>query len=98
MTRDLLPRLRRVYGAESRQFLTLRMQQARALYLDRNATLDDVQAAAKIIADTIPIAERVFGLGNPFVHNIAYLGRGVVTRSREMLAEQLASRDASRDA
>ena len=68
--RKMIPVARRVFG-ESRD-LTLRMQviNARALYADDGATLDDVHEAMTTLEDTERTTRRVMGGAHPLVAEI----------------------------
>ena len=68
--RKMIPVARRVFG-EGRD-LTLRMQliNARALYADADATLDDVREAVMTLEDTERTTRRVMGGAHPLVAEI----------------------------
>ena len=70
LMRKMIPVARRIFG-EGRD-LTLRMQMinARALYADDGATLDDVHEAMTTLEDTERTARRVLGGAHPFAVKI----------------------------
>ena len=85
LMRKMIPVARRIFG-EGRD-LTLRMEMinARALYADDGATLDDVHEAMTTLEDTERTARRVMGGAHPLVAEIgvALQGARAALRRRE---------------
>ena len=67
---SLLEKIGRTFGSDSLQNLVLRRRQARALYLDEEASLADVRRAVEILEDLSPRSNRVLGPMDPFPRRI----------------------------
>ena len=65
-----IPVARRIIGEGHRLTLKMRMNYARALYLDTDATLDDLREAVATLEDTERIARRVLGGVHPITAGI----------------------------
>ena len=63
--RKTMPIARRVLGEEHRLTLKMRKSYAGVLYLDPDATLDDLREAVATLEDAERIARRVFGGQHP---------------------------------
>ena len=63
--RKTIPVARRVLGKNHDLTLTMRMVYASALYIDTDATLDDLREAVTTLEDTGRIARRVLGGSHP---------------------------------
>ncbi len=63
--RVMIPSARRVFGACDEFTLGLRWMYAKALYLDGDATLDDLREAVKTLEDIEQTARRVLGGAHP---------------------------------
>ena len=70
--RKATPVARRVRGESNDITLRLRMNYARALFVDPGATLDDLREAVNTIEDTQRIARRVFGGAHPLTKGTEY--------------------------
>ena len=62
---SLLEKIGRTFGSDSLQNFVLRRRQARALYLDEEASLADVRRAVEILEDVSAISNRVLGPDYP---------------------------------
>ena len=95
LSRQTMPVARRVLGESNDLTLIMRMNYARALYKDDDATLDDLREAVATLEDSERIARRVLGGAYPLTTGIegalqnarAALGAretpsGVATRTR----------------
>ena len=60
-----MDKARRVLGPENVAMMSLRRSQARALYLDEEASLADVRRAVEILEDVSAISNRVLGPDYP---------------------------------
>ena len=67
LMRTSLPVARRVLGEGNEITLKMRWAYARTLYMDADATLDDVREAVTTLDDTVRIARRVLGNDHPTV-------------------------------
>ena len=65
LLRKVTPVARRVLGEEDRLTIKMRWTYAEALYLDPDATLDDLREAVATLEDAERIARRVFGGQHP---------------------------------
>ena len=65
-----MPVARRILGEGHIVTLRMRWNYAMALYLNTDATLDDVREAVTTLEDMAPIARRVFGGAYPFTSSI----------------------------
>ena len=65
LLRKTIPVARRVLGKSHDLTLTMRMVYASALYIDTDATLDDLREAVTTLEDTGRIARRVLGGSHP---------------------------------
>ena len=68
--RKTIPVARRVLGESTDLVLALRWNYAQTLYLDADATLDDLCEAEETLEDTERIARRVLGGAHPVVVGI----------------------------
>ena len=66
-----IPLSRRILGEDSDLTLRMRKGFARALYMDADATLDDLREAATTLEELETIARRVLGGAHPTTGNIA---------------------------
>ena len=80
--RKLMPVARRVLGEGHNLTLMMRWVYARALYLDTDATLDDLREAATSLEETERIARRVLGSAHPDVSSM----EGTLREARAALA------------
>ena len=83
--RKTIPVARRVLGESTDLVLALRWNYAQTLYLDADATLDDLFEAEETLEDTERIARRVLGGAHPIVVGIEKSMREVraALRARE---------------
>ena len=65
LMRKTIPVARRVLGDNDRLTLKLRCNYAQSLYLDANATLDDVREAVTTLEEIARTTRRVLGGSNP---------------------------------
>ena len=68
--RKMMPVTRRVVGESHKLTLAMRKTCARALYMDANATLDDLREAVTTFEDMERTARRVLGGAHPLVVDI----------------------------
>ena len=68
--RKMIPVARRVFGEGNRVTLTMSKVYAKALFLDTDATLDDLREAVTTLEDTERIARRVLGGNHPLTVEI----------------------------
>ena len=61
---------RRAVGESNEITLKMRFNYARALYLDTEATLDDLREAVATLGETAQVARRVLGCAHPFTEGI----------------------------
>ena len=61
---------RRAVGESTEITLKMRFNYARALYLDTEATLDDLREAVATLGETAQVARRVLGCAHPFTEGI----------------------------
>ena len=85
--RKMMPVTRRVVGESHKLTLAMRKTCARALYMDANATLDDLREAVTTLEDLERTARRVLGGAHPLVRVIERNQR----ESRDALREREAS-------
>ena len=80
-----IPVARRVLGETHEITLKMRWTYARALYVDADATLDDVREAVSTLEDTEQAARRVLGGAHPTTYGIerALENARAVLRARE---------------
>ena len=67
LLRKTMPAARRVLGEDHDLTLRMRWTHAEAIYMDADATLDDVREAVTTLDDTVRIARRVLGNDHPTV-------------------------------
>ena len=79
--RKTMPVARRVLGEEHRLTLKMRKSYAGVLYLDPDATLDDLREAVTTLEDAERIARRVLGGAHPLTADI----ERALQHSREVL-------------
>ena len=77
-----MDKARRVLGPENVAMMSLRRSQARALYLDEEASLADVRRAIEILEDVSAISNRFLGPNYPRSREI----KGDLDAAREKLA------------
>ncbi len=70
--RRTMPIARRILGEGHRLTLKMRTTYARALYLDTDATLDDIREAVTTLDDVARIARRVLGGAHPITEAIEH--------------------------
>ena len=70
LLRKTMPVARRVLGDSNDLTLTMRKVYARVLYMDGDATLDDLREAVKTLEELAPTARRVLGGANPITTDI----------------------------
>ena len=68
--RKMMPVTRRVVGESHKLTLAMRKTCARALYMDANATLDDLREAVTTLEETARTARRVLGVAHPVTEGI----------------------------
>ena len=68
--RKMMPVTRRVVGESHKLTLAMRKTCARALYMDANATLDDLREAVTMLEELERTARRVFGAAHPIASGI----------------------------
>ena len=79
--RKVIPVARRVVGESNEFTLGMRMNYAKSLYTDAEATVDDVREAVTTLEETERIARRVLGGAHPLTEGI----EGDLRRSRAVL-------------
>ena len=82
LLRKTMPVARHILGEGHRLTLKMRTTYARALYLDTDATLDDIREAVTTLEDAGRIARRVLGTQHPTAKDT----RGTLERARRRLA------------
>ena len=70
LLRKTMPAARRVLGEGDGLTLKMRCLYARALYLNPDATLDDLREAVTTLGDLAPTARRVLGGAHPMVRSL----------------------------
>ena len=70
LMRTSLPVARRVLGEGNEITLKMRWAYARALYVDADATLDDIREAVSTLEDTERVTRRVLGDTHPTTYRI----------------------------
>ena len=70
LLRKMIPLARRVYGEGRETTLRMRANYARSLYIDDDATLDDLREAVTTLEDLEHITRRVLGGAHPLVESI----------------------------
>ena len=90
LLRKTLPVARRVLGESHELTLKMRSAYAWALYLDTDATLDDLHEAVTTLEEIEPIARRVFGGAHPTTAGIErHLGLArAALRAREQPSDE----------
>ena len=93
LLRKTIPVTRRVIGEGNELTLKMRLNYARALYKDDDATLDDLREAVATLEDSERIARRVLGGAHPLTTDIARALQNAraALRARETLAEAMAA-------
>ena len=77
LLRTTIPVARRAFGESHELVLKMRCTYAETLYVDPNATLDDLREAVTTLEDAGRIARRVFGGAHPITAGIEEFLRNV---------------------
>ena len=72
LLRKTMPVARRVLGENDDLTLRMRWHSAQSLYMDDDATLDDLREAVTTLEDIQRIARRVFGGAHPLTTDIGH--------------------------
>ena len=84
----VMPVARRVLGESRELTLLMRWCYAKALYMDTNATLDDLREGMTLLEETERTARRVLGSAHPFTESVEKTSR----KSREVLSAREGAR------
>ena len=88
LLRKMIPLARRVYGEGRETTLRMRANYARSLYIDDDATLDDLREAVYTLEETTRTAQRVLGGAHPMTVDIGrFLPNARAALARASLAK-----------